>query len=328
MVRDGLDRLCVASPVGASHCADFAWDAIVSAMFYGPGFILHGVVCFSIFLNSFRPHCHGFAGIFLLWVRRYEHIGHSDASQELSTIPLNINWFLDKTGQTGSTLQLINGAALLLSFFGVRLAMGVWSTWVFASNLFSDHVRAKMSPGTPLLYFTALMSLNCARLSSRSRADRSRFERLLVPRDDSVAAEALRQVGARQVEAVSSHPVHRSSVHALCGHLFVRQSIAAFTPENTGRSTEDAQTGTDDAQTRTEASGDGRGRASDSLPPSCVCGDGRDLRAADAPARSGDACGEMGARARRTMAGRLLAARKARTDRRGVATASSSSAKI
>ena len=51
-----------------SDAADFAWDAIVSAMFYGPGFILHGVVCFAIFLNSFRPHCHGFAGIFLLWV--------------------------------------------------------------------------------------------------------------------------------------------------------------------------------------------------------------------------------------------------------------------
>ena len=75
---------------------------------------------------------------------------------------MNINWFLDKTGQTGSTLQMINGAALLLSFFGVRLAMGVWSTWYFASNLFSDRVRAKMAPGTPLLYFAALMSLNCA----------------------------------------------------------------------------------------------------------------------------------------------------------------------
>ena len=40
--------------------------------------------------------------------------------------------------------------------------MGVWSTWYFASNLFTDRVRAKMAPGAPLLYFTALMSLNCA----------------------------------------------------------------------------------------------------------------------------------------------------------------------
>lgn len=90
--------------------------------------------------------------------------------QELSTIPLNINWFLDKTDQTGSTLQLVNGAVLLLSFFGVRLAMGVWSTWYFASNLFTDRVRAKMARGAPLLYFAALMSLNCASAAPRPAA--------------------------------------------------------------------------------------------------------------------------------------------------------------
>ena len=41
-----------------------------------------------------------------------------------STIFLNIHWFLDKTGRTGTTLQLINGFLLLATFFVVRIVMG------------------------------------------------------------------------------------------------------------------------------------------------------------------------------------------------------------
>ena len=32
--------------------------------------------------------------------------------------------FLDKTGRTGSALQLVNGVFLILAFFGVRLVYG------------------------------------------------------------------------------------------------------------------------------------------------------------------------------------------------------------
>lgn len=41
-----------------------------------------------------------------------------------STIFLNIHWFLDKTGRTGSPLQLVNGIFLLGAFLGVRIIYG------------------------------------------------------------------------------------------------------------------------------------------------------------------------------------------------------------
>ncbi|KAI9275343.1 hypothetical protein BY458DRAFT_434500 [Sporodiniella umbellata] len=56
---------------------------------------------------------------------------------ELSTVFLNIHWFMDKLGYTGSKLQMVNGAMLLLSFFGVRIVFGVtmsirlWCKWLF-----------------------------------------------------------------------------------------------------------------------------------------------------------------------------------------------------
>ncbi|KAG6880244.1 hypothetical protein C0992_001812 [Termitomyces sp. T32_za158] len=43
---------------------------------------------------------------------------------ETSTFFLNIHWFMDKTGRTGSTAQFVNGMFLLSAFFGVRLVYG------------------------------------------------------------------------------------------------------------------------------------------------------------------------------------------------------------
>ena len=57
---------------------------------------------------------------------------------ELSTPFLNIHWFLDKMGRTGSTLQLVNGIALLASFFAARL---VWGSYLSAC-IYADVWRA------------------------------------------------------------------------------------------------------------------------------------------------------------------------------------------
>ena len=58
---------------------------------------------------------------------------------ELSTPFLNIHWWLDKCGKTGSTAQLVNGILLLVSFAGSRLVWGtyqsvliyhdIWNAW-------------------------------------------------------------------------------------------------------------------------------------------------------------------------------------------------------
>lgn len=44
---------------------------------------------------------------------------------ELSTPFLNVHWFCDKLGKTGTKLQLYNGIILLFTFFSARLIWGV-----------------------------------------------------------------------------------------------------------------------------------------------------------------------------------------------------------
>ena len=53
---------------------------------------------------------------------------------ELSTPLLNIHWFLDKIGMTGTSLQLYNGVALIITFFVVRLVYG----GIMSLRIYSD----------------------------------------------------------------------------------------------------------------------------------------------------------------------------------------------
>ncbi|KAF9246437.1 DUF887-domain-containing protein [Melanogaster broomeanus] len=111
----------------------FMWDAVVSIIhFTDIGFVVHGVACLSIFLLGARPFAQYYAMRFLLW--------------EVSTIFLDIHWILDKTGKTGSTLQLINGFALLGAFFSVRLIWGGMMSYDFLVTL--NGVYGKL----PLIY--------------------------------------------------------------------------------------------------------------------------------------------------------------------------------
>ena len=47
---------------------------------------------------------------------------------ELSTPMLNVHWFLDKLGMTGSTLQWVNGILLMAVFFGCRCVWGSYQS--------------------------------------------------------------------------------------------------------------------------------------------------------------------------------------------------------
>jgi len=53
---------------------------------------------------------------------------------ELSTPFLNIHWFFDKLGMTGSKAQLYNGLALISVFFSCRLVWGAYSSF----NIYKD----------------------------------------------------------------------------------------------------------------------------------------------------------------------------------------------
>jgi len=53
---------------------------------------------------------------------------------ELSTPFLNIHWFFDKLGMTGTKAQLYNGVMLLVVFFSCRLVWGAYSSF----NIYRD----------------------------------------------------------------------------------------------------------------------------------------------------------------------------------------------
>ena len=54
---------------------------------------------------------------------------------ELSTPFLNVHWFLDKLGMTGSNLQLYNGIALITMFGLCRLVWGTYQSFHIYSDL-------------------------------------------------------------------------------------------------------------------------------------------------------------------------------------------------
>ncbi|KAJ3079496.1 hypothetical protein HDU99_010749 [Rhizoclosmatium hyalinum] len=83
-----------------------------------PGFIVHGVSAFTVYLITFRPFIQYYGSVFIMY--------------ELSTPFLNIHWVCDKLGMTGGTLQLVNGIILLIVFFLARIVFGLYSSfWLF-----------------------------------------------------------------------------------------------------------------------------------------------------------------------------------------------------
>ena len=109
----------------------FLWDLYMSSRYlhiFGLGDLAHAICCCVMFtvgfvrlfsinilmhrlISSQRPFVHFYCPVFLL--------------HELSSPFLNIHWFCDKLGLTGSTFQAANGVLLTATFFGCRL---VWGT--------------------------------------------------------------------------------------------------------------------------------------------------------------------------------------------------------
>ena len=60
---------------------------------------------------------------------------------ELSSPFLNIHWFCDKLDLTGSIYQLINGFALVGTFFGCRLIWGTYSSVLVFKDIFAVYAN-------------------------------------------------------------------------------------------------------------------------------------------------------------------------------------------
>lgn len=74
------------------------------------------------------------------------YYGLSFILYELSTPFLNVHWFCDKLGMTGSKLQLYNGIVLLFTFFACRVIWGTYQSIL----IYSDIYKALMTPASQL----------------------------------------------------------------------------------------------------------------------------------------------------------------------------------
>lgn len=90
------------------------WTCLRHVRLFGLGMLAHAVSALAVFSLGFRPFVNYYCPTFVLY--------------ELSSPFLNIHWFLDKCGMTGTRWQLYNGLLLLGSFFGARLLWGTYQS--------------------------------------------------------------------------------------------------------------------------------------------------------------------------------------------------------
>lgn len=80
--------------------------------------LAHAVSAVAVFALGYRPFIYFSAPVFLLY--------------ELSSPFLNVHWFCDKLGLTGSVVQAVNGVFLVTTFFSCRIVWGLYnSVFVF-----------------------------------------------------------------------------------------------------------------------------------------------------------------------------------------------------
>ncbi|KAJ1961826.1 hypothetical protein GGI12_003024 [Dipsacomyces acuminosporus] len=105
-------------------CGYFLWDIFVSVSDYkklGAGFVVHAFASFGVYILSFKPSLQYYGAGFIMF--------------EASTIFLNINWWLDKLGMTGSKLQLYNASVLLFLYLTVRIMFGTYMSYCMFEDL-------------------------------------------------------------------------------------------------------------------------------------------------------------------------------------------------
>ncbi|KAI9202833.1 TLC domain-containing protein [Polychytrium aggregatum] len=108
----------------AIACGYFLWDSLIilaNIQNAGGAMLVHGVACLLAYGASFRPVLNFYGGVFLMF--------------ELSTPFLNVHWFCDKVGLTGSRLQWINGIVLLAVFFFARIVFGLSMSYLFWGDI-------------------------------------------------------------------------------------------------------------------------------------------------------------------------------------------------
>ncbi|KAI2616452.1 DUF887-domain-containing protein [Hypomontagnella submonticulosa] len=113
-----------AAMIQALAAGYFVWDLIITASnldTFGLGMLAHAISALAVYSFGFRPFVNYYSTTFILW--------------ELSSPFLNIHWFFDKLGMTGSRAQLYNGLMLIFTFFSCRLVWGTYQSFMVARDL-------------------------------------------------------------------------------------------------------------------------------------------------------------------------------------------------
>ncbi|KAJ3213427.1 hypothetical protein HDU67_002902 [Dinochytrium kinnereticum] len=112
-----------AGNVYAVACGYFVWDSIYCLSDGDIGFIVHGVACLVVYTFSFKPFLQYYGAVFLI------------------TPFLNIHYYCDKSGLSGSTIQFVNGLILLGMFFGARICFGFYQSYNFYVSMIQNYDR-------------------------------------------------------------------------------------------------------------------------------------------------------------------------------------------
>ncbi|KAI0124637.1 DUF887 domain-containing protein [Xylariales sp. AK1849] len=127
-----------AAMIQALAAGYFLWDLIITALnmhIFGLGMLAHGVSALLVYSFGFRPFVNYYSTVFILW--------------ELSSPFLNIHWFCDKLGITGSKIQLYNGIVLIFTFFSCRLVWGTYQSFMVAKDVWAAlHDKPSFIPST------------------------------------------------------------------------------------------------------------------------------------------------------------------------------------
>lgn len=121
-----LGYLPYASMVSSLTMGYFIWDLYVCLRFFdlfGVPFLLHAVASLYVFSSTLRPFCQGWIAGFL--------------SFEWSGPFMNLNWFINKlpAGTVPFWLQAVNGIALMVVFFGVRIVWGFYAIFKVSTQM-------------------------------------------------------------------------------------------------------------------------------------------------------------------------------------------------
>lgn len=147
----------------------FLWDFVTTLCFldvFGLGLLAHASSALTVYTFGFvrplpslkqpppladprppqqRPFLHYYSPVFILY--------------ELSTPFLNMHWFFDKVGMTGTRAQLYNGLVLLFTFASCRLVWGTYQSTVVYGDMWK---ALRATPDAGYLAAAALAAKDAA----------------------------------------------------------------------------------------------------------------------------------------------------------------------